>query len=548
MDIIKKLPEVFQTPAEKKFFNATVDQVFSKKDNEYLSGYIGRRVGGVADPVNDFYVPEPDKNRTWHQLEATAYARDINTSRTNILFYDDLINKINVHGGLTGNHDRLFSSEYYSWSPPIDVDMFVNYNNYFWIEYGLQVISIRGVLGADIIGHTNFVTPTTAIPPNVKLSSGMKILLVDDPLYAKPVIIENVGKGVGIRLVPVYRDYTAGTIMEQLPWDGSVRLLDGRVIDNTRWDALPWDIHPAPGNTDYITMERGSLDENAWSRTNKWYHVDTITTVAALTGTTFPPATAVATRPIIQFDADLELYKSGTQFKATLDYGFTSLTSGAPIVASLCDGESVSYFGAVTGVTIVADELICFFNDTSLYNSTTTPVNHIIFKVNIADGVINLSEYGTVIDGDTIFISESGGDTLATIGTTWFYSNGVWQEAYNDKMSTNQPILFQLFDHGGVKLDDATKYPGSSFAGNNIFSYKKDTTPGAYVDPVLKFPIMYTSLNQSSDIIFKNNLITDKYTYSDTIPINGYYYYKKISKNVLYNSWNLHNASNGAQA
>ena len=50
---IKKLPAVFQTITEKKFFDATVDQVFSKKDSDQIFGYLGRRVPGLYNPVND---------------------------------------------------------------------------------------------------------------------------------------------------------------------------------------------------------------------------------------------------------------------------------------------------------------------------------------------------------------------------------------------------------------------------------------------------------------------------------------------------------------
>jgi hypothetical protein len=105
---IKKLPAVFQTVTEKKFFDATFDQVFSKKDSDYLAGYIGRRIPGSNNPITDFYLPEPSKNRTWWQLEATAYAREEDTTKSNIFFYDDLLETIEYYGGNTLNQDRLF--------------------------------------------------------------------------------------------------------------------------------------------------------------------------------------------------------------------------------------------------------------------------------------------------------------------------------------------------------------------------------------------------------------------------------------------------------
>ena len=88
---IQRLPAVFQTVTEKKFFDATFDQVFQKKESDLLVGYLGRRNPGHYNPITDFYLPEPSKNRTWWQLEATAYARDADTNRTNIFFYEDLL-------------------------------------------------------------------------------------------------------------------------------------------------------------------------------------------------------------------------------------------------------------------------------------------------------------------------------------------------------------------------------------------------------------------------------------------------------------------------
>src|SRR5271166_1361746 len=168
---IKRLPTVFQTTTEKQFFDATFNQVFTKKDSTYLAGYLGRRDPGFYNPVSDFYVPEPDKDRTWWQLEATAYAQNPDSTKTNIFFYEDLLNRINYYGGNTLNQDRLFQSEYYSFGPPIDYDMFINYQNYYWVEQGLPAINISGgignppILGSDIIGEDSYTTPATATPP-----------------------------------------------------------------------------------------------------------------------------------------------------------------------------------------------------------------------------------------------------------------------------------------------------------------------------------------------------------------------------------------------
>ena len=531
---VKKLPSVFQTTTEKKFFDATFDQVFSKKDNTLLAGYLGRRVAGDYNAISDFYIPEPTKNRTWWQLEATAYSKDASSNKTNIFFYEDLLNYIDYYGGDTSSQNRLFESEYYSFAPPIDYDMFTNYQNYYWIEQGLPTIVISGVSSEDIIGKTTYTTPPTATPPNFTLTTGLTIQIQGDTEYSVAHTVENIGGSVGIRLVPMTLDFTTGSAFEFLPWDNSTTLSTGRVIKNINWDGNTWESEPQPSNGDYITIERGSLDKNAWSRSNKWYHIDAITSATLATGSLFPTNSTRALRPIIQFIADLVLYNSGTQFKSNITYGFRDISLDQPLLLSNLNGIQTPIVNSTYGTNFIGGEIVVFFNDIS--------TNQQLYKAVVSNGILTFIKYLTPITtGDITFISESGPYNAGLRGEVWYYDNGIWQEAFNDKTYLNQPPLFQLYDHLGIRLDDIISYPTSTFKGSKIFSYSVDVAPSAPLDPVLGFAIIYTALGQASDILFENNLITDRYTYStNVLPITGYYYYQTLVSPVLYNSWNLY--------
>lgn len=564
MQYINKLPAVFQTVTEKKFFDATMDQVFSKKDSDYLAGFLGRRTPGRYNPISDFYIPEPSKNRTWWQLEATAFARNPDTTRSNIYFYEDLLNRIEYYDGNTLNQDRLFESEYYSFGPPIDYDMFVNYQNYYWVEQGLPVITITGVTSADIIGQSSYTTPITADPPNLTLTTGLNIALPDDPDYTEPHYVENFGGCIGIKLIEHFPDFTAGTIFEFLPWDGQIELSNGRIIDNRFWDATTWDTQTQPSTGDYITIERGALDRNAWSRTNKWFHIDAINTTIQVTGTGFPVNATRALRPIIQFIADIPLYKSGTQFRSEIDYGFRDNEFGNPLRRTTYQGQQLADINDEFDIQMSNGDIVGFFNDDTefnfwdiepLYWDVGPPpqwdagigrVNQFLYQVIVAlDGTVDFAPYTSwdtpVLEGDIVFILEDGPWDAAQRGQTWYYSLGVWQKAFNDKIYLNQAPLFVLYDHNGIELDDPVTYPASDFQGSEIFSYKINTEPGATVDPVLRFPIVYTSLRQASDIMFQNDLITERYVYGTAkLNIDGYYYYKTTTSPILYNNWNLY--------
>lgn len=541
---IKKLPPVFQTTTEKKFFDATFDQVLSKKDSSFLSGYLGRRDPGAYQPITDFYIPEPSKDRTWWQLEATAYARNTNTEKSNIFFYSDLLEKINYYGGNTLNQDRLFESAYYSFGPPINYDMFVNYQNYYYIDQGLPTVEIRGVMASDIIGKTSYRTPPTAEPANMDLVSGMSISLVDDAAYSGVYTAENLGNCVGFQLLPKTINYTSNQDFEYLPWDGVFELANGRVVDNRNFDANTWDTQITPGTGDYITIQRGSLDANAWSRTNKWYSISAINQTMLVLKTNFPPNSIRALRPVIQFNANLLLYKSGTRFLSNIRYGFNHSGPGSPITRSSLSGMTVSAINAALDINLQNNDIVCFFADTTPY--TGQPVNKRLFRTSVAsDNTVLFFPYPNstdlVNDGNVIVAEQTAPYDGAKYGQNWYYDNNQWQEVYNQKVSVNQAPLFWLFDVQGISLDDTAKYPNSTFAGNKIFSYKINNEPGARVDPVLRFPIVYTALGQVSDIVFQNNVYLDRYTYgTQSLPILGYYYYRFIDLPVLYNSWNLY--------
>ena len=149
----------------------------------------------------------------------------------------------------------------------------------------------------DIIGRTNYTSPN-----GVKFTNGMKIRFdgtVTPVSYTNNVyIVEGVGKS--IRLV------SAGNLIvpEQYALDDNL------------------------STPDYITVSRGSLDLNAWSRSNRWFHSELIDLAATYNNdpTIRETIATRASRPIIEFEPDLYLYNYGQLAKAPveiLDYSVT---------------------------------------------------------------------------------------------------------------------------------------------------------------------------------------------------------------------------------
>ena len=63
---------------------------------------------------------------------------------------------------------------------------------------------------------------------------------------------------------------------------------------------------------DYITISRRSLDLNAWSRSNRWFHHDVLIMTAEYNKTeAIIDQNSRAARPIIEFDPNIKLFKIG---------------------------------------------------------------------------------------------------------------------------------------------------------------------------------------------------------------------------------------------
>ena len=122
-----------QTSVNKNFFESTVEQLFAKSNIEQVNGYVGRKVPGVDNNVNTVFIEQPAPNREYYNLEPTVTTINKDTGKANnFTFYEDFIFNHRTNGGLVGNYDRLFKTEQYNFAPPIDLDKFINYQNYYW--------------------------------------------------------------------------------------------------------------------------------------------------------------------------------------------------------------------------------------------------------------------------------------------------------------------------------------------------------------------------------------------------------------------------------
>ena len=147
------LPDFYQTPANKKFLQATVDQLFQPGTITKTSGFIGRE-NAKAATGSDVYVKSATPSRQNYQLEPAIVIKDKLDNVTFFRDYQDYINQLGVFGANTSNHARLNKQEMYSWDPHIDWDKFVNFQNYYWLPYGPDAITIYGQQATGVSTYT----------------------------------------------------------------------------------------------------------------------------------------------------------------------------------------------------------------------------------------------------------------------------------------------------------------------------------------------------------------------------------------------------------
>jgi len=633
------LPAFYQSQSNKKFLQATLDQLYQPGTVKKVNGYIGRKNAKAANG-SDIYVNAIDQSRQNYQLEPSVVIKD---SLNNVTFYKDYIDYINqlgVFGGNTDNHARINAEEFYSWDPHIDWDKIVNFQNYYWLPYGPEAVTIYGQQQKVVSTYTvdlvqvgedsqyvftpNGFTPNPVLklyrgqtytfeinsPGNafsfklsrstgkidrylesgidnfgvqqgtitwtiaddaptmiyyqsendINLGGVIEIFDIDqntyidvssDVLGKKTYKLNNgtsltngmkvnfggnvtpstyatgnyyvEGVGTAIRLVPqsvleIVSPYTVSQTVE---------------FDNTPFDQEPFsDATGYAAIADYIVINRASRDHNPWSRYNRWFHQDVINSSAiANGGVPNLDQLARATRPIIEFTADLKLFNFGTSAIADIDLVDNFTTD----VFSTIEG-SAGY--NIDGISLSANQTILFTADTDplvvnkVYRVEFVDVRHL----STGSKQIHLVEISSPELNQTVLVNQG----IENQSLMYWFNGTTWIKG-QQKTNTNQPPLFDIVDNNGISYGNTETYPGSTFKGTQVFSYKVGS---GLADKTLGFPLSYKNVSNIGDIVFNFNLATDSFQFKQsaeliTQNINvGYLIRLDYSGNIVYeNGW-----------
>jgi len=423
-------------------------------------------------------------------------------------------------------------------------------------------------------------------------------------------IVDGVGKPEGIsftqQFVPVGNvdNYGKRVWFNQTIYSGRAPTRFDQVEES--FEFKPFDLRELKMQArEYTVEERTSQDQSAWARSNLWVKQNTIENICDFLDedpALYTKEIFRATRPIIEYKANIKKYNYGTKHLTFVDYMFDELdpandiigqtyfdiarhlvsdewvhkgynkgdlvkrTIGGEITYWDCKQthgeafdptqyENRKYWNQIYSRVIEDNELVLFTN------CTDVNYNNKIFRVsgyatgNLALTLIyDLTDYEVghkimCVNGyNAVFYDSYNGYIYS--GSEWYWDGTTWVYG-QQKEHTSQGALFQLYDTDLVELQDTTVYPNSTFKGDRIFDYGKgsgrvDESLGfapRYVDygntPGLSFDLELGAKRYEYNVIKENNSYHQTFDTGNIEEITGYYFYKMLDADKYYNGWKL---------
>lgn len=587
----RDLTEIF--PAEftnRKLINEYIQYIlnnfFEKSKEKLVSSFVGQVVENIDG--TDTYIKEPTAERQLNQIIPVLKAGNEKITFSN--YMADLHNE----GCTIYDENKLLSSKYWSWCPPINADMFTNFVNYVWIGYPYEEDNILVLdapfdvqeeiinsrveeytykkydpeTGEEIESYTLkhgdivvFPNDTgkryNASPYKVISEDGngnknglikLKVLkvpliiiakqtnVVSDVLNQKNYHFEDEDRDVkidfenGIRirfLNDENEEYNNKSFIVQGVGE-SIELIDDSY--NPYYSNGYADIEKI-FDPDYFIMERGSIDGNDWSRLNRWASrraIEYRPTVSSLEMNNSESSPLPhATKPIICFNKDIEMYNFGTFGRGDVKYALD-------LESSDINGSVESDWYNSPYIFNKGDNLLL------LGNVGKNPIQ--LYKLDIIDSIIYLREIKNGRDGTSL---TAQGDSVKVLngvnkGKVLYYNGFEWVSGQT-KNKLNQIPLFNLYDVDKVALNNPVNYPNSTFNGCSLFQYKQSET-SIINDIDVDMPIEYDD-EDVTNYHFEDTLITNKFYFTPENDykreISGYRLYRNLKDDSYLNDWHL---------
>jgi len=126
-DINGLLPEVYQSDVNQSVFSTAFNRHLTKDDTQRVAGFIG-----APNPAAlvDRQIKEPTPHRQGYQLAPTAYTKVGTTEKA--LSFKAFEKQLQLMGVDLTQYPDWGNTLQFNWVPPVNIDMLVNFSDYFW--------------------------------------------------------------------------------------------------------------------------------------------------------------------------------------------------------------------------------------------------------------------------------------------------------------------------------------------------------------------------------------------------------------------------------
>lgn len=409
-----------------------------------------------------------------------------------------------------------------------------------------------GDLRRLILGQTAFDAAAFNSQGVSLLSNDMRVMLVDGVARAagydgQPLDAVANDDPMGRWMVPLWDTTGFDNGVREIPWDEPEVVNDflvkgvGRAIE-----LVPYDAHPDLPVEEpiHVVIDRRSRDGNPWSRVNYWVHHEAL----AWTGEKF--LSRAATRPIVEFLPNLELWNYGTRrlpdVVARIDgplllspEPLTALpTPDDPRWSTFTEIDIRALDGHLPGTVFLPGWRVLRPGDRLLVTDhADAAYRHRIFTIGTrlehrdieVREVMRLVAAPTPRLDDILRLRQRGPqpyEDKALDRAQWEFNTHAVEYRFDGKRwveaqgyDGRSDPLFSLYTADGVRHD---ALPGSRFAGNRLFGYAAGS--GA-LDPVLNRALNY---DQFDEIVFENDQVTRATAFADGTSVEGYQFCRVV--------------------
>lgn len=132
MDILDLIPETIQSEFNTSFIPATFNKYLTKDDSSRVAGLIGER---NPKSLTNNQLIEATPHRQAYQLAPTMYSK-VGTVETAMSF-ESFREQLTLLGIDFARFPQWANTTQFNWVPPINIDMLVNFQDYFWASSGI---------------------------------------------------------------------------------------------------------------------------------------------------------------------------------------------------------------------------------------------------------------------------------------------------------------------------------------------------------------------------------------------------------------------------